>query len=297
MRLLSYWEAGTLRAGIEEDGQVLDAAAVHDFGAAPPTVRRLLEAEPERLAQTLGRAADTIGRGGPGLRSLDLVRLGPPVPDPDKIICLGYNYAEHARESEKDIPVAPNLFAKFRNCLVGRFDPVRLPAASREVDYEGELAVVIGRRCRDVDESRALEFVAGYSVLDDVSARDLQYRTGQYTAGKALDTFAPMGPGIALAASVPDPQRLRIVTRLNGEIVQDGNTAEMVFSVAATIGFISSLITLEPGDVIATGTPTGVGHRRVPPVYLRPGDTVEVEIEGVGSISNPIVAPEPRRPA
>ncbi len=292
MRLVSYWQNGTLWPGLEEGGRVVDAAAVHRF-AGLPTIRGLLTAGSDSLVEAVTRARDVLRTRSDGSFSVEDLRLGPPLPDPDKILCLGFNYAEHAAELSQKVPPAPNIFAKFRNCLVGPADPVVLPGVSQEIDYEGELAVVIGTRCRNVTEAEAISYVAGYSAFNDVSARDLQFQTSQFTAGKALDTFAPMGPGIALARDVGDPQSLRIQTRVNGAMVQDGTTADMVFTVAATISFVSRLMTLEPGDIIATGTPYGVGYKRTPPVYLRPGDTVEVEIERVGSIRNPFVTAEP----
>lgn len=295
MILVSYWRDGRLVPAFADDGHVIDVAEVHRF-ASEAGVRQLLEAGPDAL-----EAAATAARRAIGSRSdasvpmgdLQQLKLGPPIPDPDKILCLGFNYAEHANELSEDVPVAPNVFAKFRNALGGPSDPIVLPATSIEIDFEAELAVIIGRRCRDVRETEALEYVAGYAAFNDVSARDLQFRTSQYTAGKALDTFAPMGPGITLAADVGDPQALRVRSRLNGTVMQDGSTAQMVFSVAAAISFLSRVMTLEAGDIIATGTPPGVGYKRTPPVYLRAGDTIEVEIERVGSICNPVVAPRP----
>jgi 2-keto-4-pentenoate hydratase/2-oxohepta-3-ene-1,7-dioic acid hydratase in catechol pathway len=187
-------------------------------------------------------------------------------------------------------PAVPTLFAKFRNCLIGSGAPIRLPRASAKVDYEGELAVVIGRRCKGVDEDRALSVVAGYMPLNDVSARDLQLQTGQWTAGKAVDTFAPCGPALVSAEEVGDPQDLEVITRVNGVEMQRSGTDRMIFSVARTIAFISSVITLEVGDVIATGTPEGVGGLRTPPVFLAAGDEVEVEVPGVGLLRNPVAA-------
>jgi 2-keto-4-pentenoate hydratase/2-oxohepta-3-ene-1,7-dioic acid hydratase in catechol pathway len=160
---------------------------------------------------------------------------------------------------------------------------------SRQIDYEGELAVIIGTRCKDVTEQEALQYVAGYTIMHDVSARDLQMQTSQWTAGKALDTFAPMGPGIVPASSIPDPQTLTLTTRLNEQVVQHDSTANMIFSVAAAIAFLSSLMTLEPGDIIATGTPSGVGFKRTPPLFLQEGDVVEIEIERIGRIRNPVI--------
>ena len=220
---------------------------------------------------------------------LDTLELGPPVPDPDKIICLGVNYREHAAEAQQELPAVPMFFAKFRNSLIGPTSPILLPRASTQVDYEGELAVIIGQRCKEVAEQDALQYVAGYTIMNDVSARDVQMQTSQWTAGKAVDTFAPMGPGIVLASSIPNPQTLTLTTRVNEQVVQHDTTANMVFSVASTIAFLSSLMTLEPGDIIATGTPSGVGFKRTPPLFLHDGDVVEVEIERIGRIRNPVI--------
>jgi 2-keto-4-pentenoate hydratase/2-oxohepta-3-ene-1,7-dioic acid hydratase in catechol pathway len=252
-------------------------------------VRAFLAASPNVQAQILAWATRQFDRGAQ-VRSLDEVELGPPVPDPEKILCLGLNYPEHAAEAGADIPPVPTFFAKFHNSLVGPTSPVILPTASPFIDYEGELVVVIGKRCKHVAEQEALASVAGYTICNDVSARDLQMQTSQWTAGKAIDTFAPMGPGIVLAADIPDPQALTLTTRVNGEVVQRESTSQMIFSVAATIAFLRSFMTLEPGDVIATGTPSGIGAKRQPPLFLRAGDIVEVEIEPIGMIRNQMVA-------
>jgi 2-keto-4-pentenoate hydratase/2-oxohepta-3-ene-1,7-dioic acid hydratase in catechol pathway len=219
---------------------------------------------------------------------VELALLGPPIPDPEKIICLGLNYASHAAEAGFKPPAVPILFAKYRNSLTGPTGPIRLPGLSREIDYEGELAAVIGRRGRDIPAGRALEHVAGYMAFHDVSARDLQMQTGQWLAGKALDSFAPCGPALVIG-EIDDPQNLELSTRLNGERVQHSNTRHMIFSVADTVAFISRLMTLEPGDIIATGTPEGVGFKRNPPVFLKDGDVVEVEVERIGVLRNPVI--------
>ncbi len=215
--------------------------------------------------------------------------MGPPLPDPDKILCVGFNYPAHAAEMVTEIPTAPNIFAKFRNGLIGSGDRIVLPDASIEIDYEGELAAVIGKQCSRIDASEALDYVVGYTALNDVSARDLQFRTSQWTLGKAIDTFCPMGPVLTLSDEIPDPQALRLITRLNGEVVQESSCAAMIFSVAQTVAIVSSVITLEPGDVISTGTPSGVGWKRDPPRFLRSGDTIEVEISGIGVLRNEVV--------
>ena len=224
---------------------------------------------------------------------LDEVELCPPVADPEKIICLGLNYGDHASEAGFDAPPVPIFFSKYRNALTGPFDPIVVPPSSQQIDFEGELAVVIAKPGKYIAREDALDHVAGYSVMNDVSARDLQLHTSQWTAGKTLDTFAPFGPGIVPARLIPDPQDLRLETRLNGTVVQSDNTASMIFGVADTIVFLSSLMTLRPGDVIATGTPAGVGFKREPPLFLTPGDGVEVEIERIGTIHNRVVGEDP----
>jgi 2-keto-4-pentenoate hydratase/2-oxohepta-3-ene-1,7-dioic acid hydratase in catechol pathway len=216
------------------------------------------------------------------------VRLLAPVPRPPKVIGIGLNYRDHAAETGKAIPEEPILFAKFANSVVGPGDPILLPEASREVDYEAELGVVIGRTAKGVDVADALSVVAGYTCVNDVSARDLQFRTSQWMPGKAVDTFLPCGPWIVTAEEIPDPQNLRVRCVLNGRTVQDSNTGQMVFGVAELVAFLSRTMTLEPGDLIATGTPAGVGFTRTPPVWLRDGDTVTIEIEGIGSLTNPV---------
>jgi 2,4-didehydro-3-deoxy-L-rhamnonate hydrolase len=297
-RLVSYRSdrtAPTWRAGVASNQLLIDLAGYaastsrSQASGSYQSVRAYLSASPDEQEQILVWAARRLEAGGQVL-SLDEVELGPPVPDPEKILCLGLNYPEHAAEAELDIPPAPTFFAKFRNSLVGPTSPVILTAADHFIDYEGELAVVIGKRCKHVSEQEALAYVAGYTVCNDVSARVLQMQTGQWTAGKAIDTFLPMGPGIVLAADMRDPQTLLLTTRVNGEVVQRENTSQMIFSVAATIAFLSSFMTLEPGDLIATGTPSGIGARRQPPLFLHPGDIVEVEIERIGMIRNQMVA-------
>jgi 2,4-didehydro-3-deoxy-L-rhamnonate hydrolase len=216
-----------------------------------------------------------------------------PIARPSKIIAVGLNYRDHAAESQMDLPDRPLLFAKWPNSLIGDGDAIRIPPESTQVDFEAELGVVIGQASRGpVSVSSVLDLVAGYICLNDVSARDVQFADGQWTRGKSFDTFCPVGPALVPASSVPDPQALRIRCLLNGETMQDATTADMIFSVAEVIAFISASIALEPGDVIASGTPPGVGFARTPPVYLAPGDVVTVEIESIGTLTNPVVAAE-----
>ena len=213
-----------------------------------------------------------------------------PVPRPGKLICIGLNYRDHAAESNMPIPERPVVFSKFSTAVIGPGEAVILPNTSTQVDYEAELAVVIGRRAKHVSASRAFDYVLGYTVFNDVSARDFQFADGQWQRGKSCDTFAPMGPTIVTADIVPDPHRLAIKLRLNGKTMQDSNTNQLIFGVPELLEFLSQTITLEPGDVIATGTPPGVGFARKPPVFLQPGDVMQVEIEKLGVLETPVVA-------
>lgn len=225
------------------------------------------------------------------------VELLAPIPRPGKLICIGLNYRDHAAESNQPIPERPVVFSKFTTAVTGPGQPVVLPTSSQQIDYEAELAVVIGRRAKQVPRESALGYVLGYMNFNDVTARDFQFGDGQWQRGKSCDTFAPMGPYIATKDELNDPHNLPIRLLLNGEVMQNSNTNQLIFGVPELIAFISDTITLEPGDVIATGTPPGVGFARKPPVFLKPGDVMEVAIEGLGVLSNSIVAYEPMRGA
>jgi 2-keto-4-pentenoate hydratase/2-oxohepta-3-ene-1,7-dioic acid hydratase in catechol pathway len=207
---------------------------------------------------------------------------------PSKVICVGLNYRDHAEEQGIELPTAPLLFAKWPNALIGPGEPIVIPRVSDQVDYEAELGVVIGERARGLSEENALEAVGGYLCLNDVSARDLQFSDGQWTRGKSPDTFCPVGPQLVPAAEVKDPQALGIRCFLNGDAMQDSTTANMIFTVAEIIAYASATMTLEPGDLIATGTPAGVGFFRDPPVLLKDGDEVTIEIDGLGALTNPV---------
>ena len=218
------------------------------------------------------------------------VRLGPPVARPGKIVCLGKNYADHAKEFDSSIPGSPIFFSNAASAINGPFDPIELAPSAGGGDWEGELAVVIGRICRRVSEAEAMAHVAVYMILDDVTDRDAQKTGGQWFRGKSADTFCPMGPILVTAGDVHDPHGLRLRAGRNGELFQDGNTAQLLFRIPALISFLSASITLEPGDVLATGTPAGIGAARKPPVTLQPGDTVEMEVEGLGRQVSPVRA-------
>ena len=284
MFVLSYWSGSELRAGAADAGVLVDAAHVGDY---PTSVRAMLASG--RFDAFVGDARRALS-AGTNVVPFASVLLGPPIPDPEKIICLGLNYSDHAAEAGLALPKAPVLFPKYRNSLSGPTDDIVVPKVAVEaLDYEVELAVIIGRRAREVSVGDALSYVAGYSVFDDVSARDLQMQTSQWAPGKAIDTFAPMGPGIVPAAEIGDPQDLMLTTRVNGTQLQHASTKHMIFPIAETLAFITSFMTLEPGDIIATGTPAGVGFARKPPIALHAGDVVEVEIEKIGTLRNVVV--------
>jgi 2-keto-4-pentenoate hydratase/2-oxohepta-3-ene-1,7-dioic acid hydratase in catechol pathway len=218
------------------------------------------------------------------------VRLRAPVPRPGKIIAVGLNYRDHSIESgAKEVPKTPIIFAKFTTSISGPGDPIVIPAGDPQADYEAELAVVIGRRGKGISAADALQYVAGYMPLNDVSARAWQFGDKQWVRGKSPDTFCPTGPYLTTRDEIPDPHALSIGARVNGVTLQDSNTSKMIFRIPQLIEFISASITLEPGDIIATGTPEGVGVFRTPPVFLKPGDIVEIEIETLGVLRNPVV--------
>jgi len=291
MQLVTYRTNESYEAGVEIDGKIVGTRSI---GPYPSTVKELLTIDPALFDEMLEGAKTAIE--GPDAVDVSSVHLGPPIPDPEKIICLGLNYRDHAAEAKLALPSAPILFAKYRNSLIGPYDDIVVPpAAAAVVDYEVELTVVIGREAKYVSESDALDYVAGYTAFNDVSARDLQMQTSQWGAGKAIDTFGPLGPGIVPARFIPDPQALMLTTRVNGERVQYESTNQMIFSVAATIAFITQFMTLLPGDIIATGTPAGVGFIRKPQILLKDGDIVEVEIENIGTLRNRVVFDSPGR--
>lgn len=256
-------------------------------------------------AQLLGLrdVGDLFARGDAALRELDTlaasatatepfegVRVAAPVRRPGKIVCVGLNYLAHIEESGGKKPDAIVLFAKFASSVVGDKENVVLPSITQKLDYEGELGVVIGRRAKGVTSRDAMSFVGGFTIINDISARDLQVAEAQWIRGKALDTFAPIGPVVVSAASAPAIEDMRILTKVNGDVRQDASCSWMITSVPDLISHISEAITLEPGDVIATGTPSGVGLGMTPQVYLQPGDVVSVEINGIGVLTNTVVA-------
>ena len=283
MRLITCLNASRETLGVARGDRWLPATELLPGG--PHTMADLLAGGPDLVA-SLGEAAspERILADGRPADGLDLLA---PLPRAGKVVAIGRNYREHQAEEGVEPPPAPLVFAKWPSSIVGPGAAIRWdPALSSQVDYEAELAVVIGRTARRVSEADALNNVLGYTCLNDVSARDVQFGDGQWVRGKSLDTFCPMGPAVVTADEIPDPQALAICCTVNGERLQDSNTSMMYFGVAAIISYCSQSFTLEPGDVIATGTPGGVGVFRKPPRFLGDGDVIEVEIEGIGRLEN-----------
>ncbi len=284
MRLASY---------LTNDGPCLvgvrDGAAI-DLTAADPSLPRSMKELLALGAEGLDRVRAAMAKGKPLTASG--ARLRAPVPDPQKVICIGLNYADHAAESGTTPPPEPVVFNKFPSAVCAGGDKIALPSVAKEVDYEAELVVVIGTGGRDIPKEKALSHVAGYACGHDVSARDWQIRKpgGQWLLGKSFDSFAPFGPHLVTADEVGDPGVLDIALRLNGEIMQKSNTGQLIFPVDHLIAYVSQVCTLSPGDVLFTGTPGGVGMGRKPPVFLKPGDVVEVEIERLGVLRNEVAA-------
>jgi 2-keto-4-pentenoate hydratase/2-oxohepta-3-ene-1,7-dioic acid hydratase in catechol pathway len=287
VRLLSFYAADGVRLGVQTDAGVVDVrAAAADAGlSAPDSMTEAIRGGPAALEQIRQVAAGT----DTAIPESE-VSYAPAVPDPGKILCVGANYRKHAEEAGLPLPDQPIYFAKFGNSLAGHREEVVLPAATERGDYEVELVAVIGSPARKVRREDALDHVFGYATGNDLSARELQMRSSQWLFGKAIDGFAPLGPYVVTADEVPDPQRLDLRTWVNGELRQDSNTADMVFSVAEMISDLSQIMTLSPGDVIYTGTPEGVILGMQEPTWLQPGDEVACEIEGLGRLVNTLVA-------
>ena len=290
MRLATVRTGEGPRACAEVNGRYVDLNAA-DPGL-PASVREILAMG----AEGIDRARAAVDQAGPDALAYAgaTAVLMAPVFDPPKILCLGLNYRDHAEESGMAIPTEPILFGKYASSLIGSGETIELPPTSDQVDFEAELVIVIGRAGRDIPLGAAMDHVGGYAVGHDVSARDWQlHKPGkQWMAGKTFDTFAPVGPWVVTADEVPDPHALGIRLRLNGETMQDSSTSQLIFRVDAVIAHLSTIMTLQPGDLIFTGTPPGVGMARKPPVWLKDGDVVEVEIDGLGTLVNP-VAPRP----
>lgn len=314
MKLVTY-EGGDGRAlGVVEGDWVVNVAEAIDWGGllpkpepalrgaiekleaaagAPYDMIDLVSRGPEYLA-ALGAVTSAAARRGaePGLvTALGEVRLRAPIARPPKITCIGLNYAEHAHEQNIEAPAAPVFFLKASNIVIGPGDPIRLPPNTNQPDYEAELAVVIGKGGSRIPQERAWEHVAGYTLLNDVTARDMQHGDKQWFRGKSCDTFAPMGPWLVTADEVPDPNSLDISLTLNGEVMQSSNTSNLIHKIDYLISYLSQSLSWEAGDLLSTGTPPGVGVFRNPPVFIKPGDEVTVRVEGIGELTNRVVGP------
>jgi 2-keto-4-pentenoate hydratase/2-oxohepta-3-ene-1,7-dioic acid hydratase in catechol pathway len=277
MRLVTYRGEDAARAGVHTDDGVLDAAEI--LGAEPISVRQLIE------ENRIGELGEKSREGG---RPVARAELLPPVPDPDKIICIGLNYRSHAAEAGIEPPGEPTFFAKFRNALVPAGATVSLPPASEKVDYEAEVAFVVGRRCSQVDAAEALDAIAGYMLLNDLSARDLQFATPQWMPGKVFDGSAPCGPALVTPDEAGAPDEISFTLDLNGERMQGASTSDLIFSVAELVSRLSRWMTLEPGDIVSTGTPSGVGSVREPRVWLKPGDEIVISSPTLGELRTAI---------
>jgi acylpyruvate hydrolase len=316
MRLLTFSARGQTRLGVESGAWVIDLnRAGHEYFGAQGGPRADGQADtwlPPSMKEFLAGGADAMAAAGETVRHLttilhdpreaariqreglvwaaDDVRRLPPVPDPAKILCVGRNYAAHAREGGAEPPELPIVFGRFPHSLLEPGEPYVLPAVSPQVDFEGELVAVIGKRGRAIPETDALDYVAGYTIFNDISIRDFQRRTSQWMLGKNFDRSGPLGPALVTRDEVPDPQNMTLTVDVSGERMQEAHTGAMIFGVAHLIAYVSQALTLEPGDLIATGTPSGVGAARKPPRWLRPGDIVRVSISQLGVLETPVAA-------
>jgi len=279
MRLIRFGEKGREKPGLLKGERIVDLRS-HYPGIPDVNPAFFEEGWLEKIA-----ALDSTGE------ALD-VRLGSPVAGSSKIICVGKNYAEHAKEGGFDPPESPVLFCKTPNALNGPNDPIRMPLSSCQVDWEVELAVIVGKTAKRISEEEAFEYIAGFSVMNDVSGRDAQFGDGQWFRGKSFDTFAPLGPALVTPDEAGDVGNLNLAALVNGDVMQAGNTRDLIFSIPYLMAYISRDITLFPGDIISTGTPSGVGIFREPPIVLKPGDVVECRVDGIGAITNVVQTAE-----
>jgi 2-keto-4-pentenoate hydratase/2-oxohepta-3-ene-1,7-dioic acid hydratase in catechol pathway len=314
MKLVTYESAKQSRLGVVQGDTVVDVAGAYALIAkgriadakvlTAANVLRKLGRAPEDMIELLGlgeryrkalgvvvSSASALGKKAPKglLTPLRSAKLRAPIAHPQKITCVGLNYADHAREGGVEPPSAPIFFLKSHNTICGPGDPIKLPPNSAKVDYEAEFAVVIGKRGRGITEADAPKYIAGYTILHDVSARDMQFADNQWYRGKSCDTFAPIGPWIVTPDEIPDAHNLRISLTLNRETLQDSSTSNLIFKVPFLISYLSQSITWEVGDLISTGTPPGVGFARKPPIFMKAGDSVSVSVEGIGTLTNPVV--------
>lgn len=281
MKLASFEHNGRQSYGIVESGKVQDLGP--SLGGRYPDLHAVIRAD------ALSALAEAVDAGGLDELALETVQLLPPIAKPDKIICVGLNYESHRKETGRPVVEFPTLFTRFANTQIGHGAPILAPRESTSVDYEGELAVIIGKTGRHIPESGAMAHVAGYACYNDVSIRDWQRHTSQFTPGKNFAATGPFGPWMVTADEIPDPSALTLETRLNGERMQHATTDLLIFSIPVLINYISTFTRLEPGDVIVSGTPGGVGFKRDPQVFMKNGDHVEIEISGIGVLANPVI--------
>lgn len=287
MKLVTFVQNSSTRIGALVTRNSEDR--VVDFSQAAPSLPTDMLTFLQGGQATLAAAQTAVANASDSL-PLAAVKLLAPIPRPSKIICIGLNYSDHAAETGQPIPKYPIVFSKYANTVIATGDSIVLPRVSNEVDYEAELGFVIGKTARYVPAAQALDYVVGYMPINDVSARDYQTRISQWTMGKTFDTFAPMGPALVTSDEVSDAGKLKISLTINGEVLQDSNTDKLIFGIPQLVEALSEVMTLEPGDIVSTGTPPGVGMARNPKRYLRPGDIVNITIEGLGTLSNPVIA-------
>jgi acylpyruvate hydrolase len=289
MKIVSYSHPSGSRAGVLVGGVVYDLWRLLDDteNERGSTVRQFLDTSGHELAELSAEIDELVHTNGVArVGNLADVHLTAPVPDPAKVLCVGLNYKDHVAETGRALPEFPDIFAKFASTMVGPEDQIGGSDITSNLDFEGEVAVVIGRTAHRVPEDEALEYVAGLAPLNDITARDLQYRGTQWLAGKSVDGSTPWGPALVTLDEIGNPQDLELVTRVNGTEMQRSNTRHQIFPIARIVAYLSTFLTLQPGDVIATGTPQGIGAKRTPPIWLNPGDEVEVEVERVGLLRN-----------
>ncbi|MGE7609374.1 fumarylacetoacetate hydrolase family protein [Peribacillus frigoritolerans] len=287
MKIATFYVQSEQHIGLVKDDQIISLTALgpEEF---PACMKKFIE----RGSELRSRAEQLIEQrvNDDAIFKLSEVNILPPIAKPDKIICVGLNYFDHCKETGMEPPESPVIFSKYANAIAGHNDAIEIPINSTEVDFEAELAFVIGREAKHVSEEEADDYVFGYTIMNDISARDLQFQDSQWSRGKTADTFAPFGPVIVTKDEVGDPHNLAISLELNGEIMQDSNTSNLIFTVPKIISFLSQSMTLMPGDLIATGTPPGVGMGRNPKIWLKNGDRMNVSIEKIGTLSNHVLA-------
>ncbi|MEY9867639.1 fumarylacetoacetate hydrolase family protein [Peribacillus sp. RS7] len=287
MKIATFSVQDEQHIGLVQDDRIISLTALGS-DEFPACMKKFIE----RGSELRTRAEQLIEQrvNDDAIFRLSEVNVLPPIAQPEKIICVGLNYIDHCKETGMERPASPVIFSKYANAIAGHNDAIEIPINSTEVDFEAELAVVIGREAKHVSEEEANDYVFGYTIMNDISARDLQFQDGQWSRGKTADTFAPFGPVVVTHDEVGDPHNLAISLELNGEIMQDSNTSNLIFTVPKIISFLSQSMTLKPGDLIATGTPPGVGMGRNPKIWLKNGDRLNVSIEKIGTLSNHVIA-------